>query len=306
MEARELSELAIAPALTDADLEALIAVRKSVDPAARPEVANLRHSLTSSTAGLTFLVARLDEEPVACGFVEASTDSHAEADVAVVPGRRRQGIGSAMLAAASTRAGNLGKDSLQLEVRKSDDASRSFLERRGFERVGGEEAVSLSLSGDFAPPKPPEGIEIVPRRERPDAVEPMYEVFLEAVEDVPGAGPAETIQSWRAREIDRPSRSPDLAFLAIADGEVVGYAVLDLLGDEGRHGFTAVKRAWRRRGVATALKQAQIAAAAERGLARLVTSSEERNLPMRSLNEKLGYRPDSDRSTVVMRGPLQA
>src|SRR5919108_3649498 len=135
---------------------------------------------------------------------------------------------SAMPAAASTRAGNLGKDSLQLEVRKSDDASRSFLERRGFERVGGEEAVSLSLSGDFAPPKPPEGIEIVPRRERPDAVEPMYEVFLEAVEDVPGAGPAETIQSWRGGGMDGPSRPPGLAVLGVAGGGGVGYAVLHL------------------------------------------------------------------------------
>jgi hypothetical protein len=41
------------------------------------------------------------------------------------------------------------------------------------------------------------------------------------------------------------------------------------------------------------------------GLARLVTGSEERNLPMRSLNEKLGYRPDPERSTVGMEGPLQ-
>jgi hypothetical protein len=41
------------------------------------------------------------------------------------------------------------------------------------------------------------------------------------------------------------------------------------------------------------------------GLVRLITGSEERNLPMRSLNAKLGYRPDLEWSTIVMRGPLQ-
>ena len=35
-----------------------------------------------------------------------------------------------------------------------------------------------------------------------------------------------------------------------------------------------------------------------------MTESEERNEPMRRLNEKLGYLPSPELSTVVMRGPL--
>jgi mycothiol synthase len=303
---RELSRLVIAPAERDQDLEALIRVRKIVHSAARPTVANLRHALASSEAGLIFLVAWLGDEPVACGFVERSTAAYAAADVAVVPTRRGRGIGSAVLAEAFARASHLGVESLQLEVQKSDETSRSFLKRRGFERVGGEEAVSLKLGGPITPSPLPEGIEIVSRRERQFDVEAMYEVFVEAVQDVPGAPLGETIEAWSAREIDRPSRSPDLSFAAYAGDEVVGYAVLDVFGDDGHHGFTAVKRASRRRGVATALKRAQINAATEMGLARIVTGSEERNLPMRSLNERLGYRPDPERSTVVMQGPLQA
>jgi GNAT superfamily N-acetyltransferase len=62
----------------------------------------------------------------------------------------------------------------------------------------------------------------------------------------------------------------------------------------------------RRQGVATALKAAQIEAARRAGFSRLLTSNEERNLPMRRLNQKLGYRADPARSTVVMRGPLTA
>lgn len=305
MQARELSQLVIAPAESDADLEALITVRKATDPRARPTLANLRHALTSSHAGLVFLVARLGDEPVACGFVQRSTAAHAAADVSVVPSRRRRGVATAMLAEASAHAARLGKDRLQFAVRKSDEDFRSLLERRGFQKVGAEEAVSLQLGGEVPDQTVPDGIDIVSRRERSFVAEALYEVFVEAEQDVPGAPGGETIESWSAREIDRPSRSPDLSFAAYVGDEPVGYAVLDVRGDEGHHGFTAVKRAWRRRGVATALKRAQIRAATEMALTRLVTGSEERNLPMRTLNERLGYRPDPELSTVVMEGPLQ-
>ena len=93
MPAVELSELALARAETDADLEAMIAVRKKVTPEARPMVENLRFNLQSKD-GLTYLVARLGGEPVACGFVEPWA-TFAWADIAVVPEQRRRGIGSA-------------------------------------------------------------------------------------------------------------------------------------------------------------------------------------------------------------------
>ena len=113
MQARELSQLVMAAAESDADLEALITVRKATDRRARPTLANLRHALTSSHAGLVFLVARLGDEPVACGFVQRSTAAHAAADVSVVPSRRRRGVATAMLAEASAHAARLGKDRLQ-------------------------------------------------------------------------------------------------------------------------------------------------------------------------------------------------
>jgi RimJ/RimL family protein N-acetyltransferase len=70
------------------------------------------------------------------------------------------------------------------------------------------------------------------------------------------------------------------------------------------HGLTATRRDWGRRGVATALKLAEIAAAKRAGFDRLVTENEERNEPMRRLNEKLGFVPAPELSTIVMRGPV--
>jgi GNAT superfamily N-acetyltransferase len=66
--------------------------------------------------------------------------------------------------------------------------------------------------------------------------------------------------------------------------------------------LTVVSRSWRNRGVATALKSAQIEAARRAGIVRMRTESEERNVAMRRLNEKLGYRPEP--GTVVLQGPL--
>jgi mycothiol synthase len=304
MNAVELSRLAIARVETDSDLRAMIVVRKQVTPEAHPILENLRHNLETNPR-LTYLVAHLDGEPVACAFVEPSSGDFAPADIAVVPSVRRRGIGSAMLAEVSARARALGKEELQFEVLEIDEESHAFLEHRGYRQTGGEKAVKLELGEIEAPAvEPPPGIRIVSRVDEPDLLEGMYEVSVEAAADIPGNVGTQTFEEWRGHEINKPSRRPELSFAALAGDEVVGYAALQVFADEAHHGLTAVKRAWRRRGIATALKRAEIAAAKEAGLRVLLTESEERNLPMRRLNEKLGFRPAPEWSVRVMRGPL--
>src|SRR4029450_4960926 len=161
----------------------------------------------------------------------------------------------------SDRARSPGKQLLQFEVRQSDAYSRGFLERRGYERVGGEEAVTLELGGKAPSPELPEGIRLVTLEDRPDLVEAMYEVFTEAEQDVPGEDVGTSYADWRSFNVDRPTRDPAFSFVALVGDEVVGFAQLDVFETEARHGFTAVRRTWRRRGIARALKRAQIAAA---------------------------------------------
>ena len=296
--------LAVARVQSDADLEAMIAVRAAAKPdQPAPRLDNVRHNLASSDT-LVYLVARLEGEPAACGFVDSWPDGYAEAHFVVAPRMRCRGVGSAVLAELGRHALEAGRPELQGEVTESDAESREYLERRGYTVVGGEKAVALDLESlDPESVQPPPGVEIVTLAERPELADALFPVAVEGVEDIPGNAGSPTLEQFRAIELDRPSRRRDLFFVALADGEPVGYASLDDYGRDATNGLTAVRRAWRRRGIATALKRTQIAAAKRAAYARLVTASEERNVPMSSLNQKLGYRLDPDRSTLTMRGP---
>ena len=302
-----MADLRIARVESDVDLEAMSTVLHLANPDLPPTAGNvegLRHNLDSNP-DLTYVVVHLDGAPAGCGYVELEDAAFAVAQVDVVPSLRGRGVGSGLLAEISGIAAANGRQELQGEVRESDAESRAYFERRGYVRVGGEQAVALDLAQhDPQLVAPPPGVSIVSREVRPDLAEAMYEVAKEAEEDIPGATPDRSFELWRSRELDRPSRNPALTFIALVGDEVVGYAGLDEYGVDAFHGLTAVKRAWRGQGVATALKRSQIAAAKERGVKRLVTESEERNTPMRRLNEKLGYRPEPSLSTVVLRGRL--
>jgi mycothiol synthase len=115
----------------------------------------------------------------------------------------------------------------------------------------------------------------------------------------------EAFEDWLAHDLRGSGDRPQATFVALAGNEVVGYAKFSLTGAQPTvafHDMTGVKRAWRSRGVAAALKRTEIAWAKREGYERLVTSNERRNEPIRRLNERLGYRPIAGR--VLMRGPL--
>jgi GNAT superfamily N-acetyltransferase len=58
---------------------------------------------------------------------------------------------------------------------------------------------------------------------------------------------------------------------------------------KAEHGLTVVSRDWRRRGLASALKERQIAWAAANGVRHLVTYTQTGNENMQAVNARLGY-----------------
>lgn len=171
--------------------------------------------------------------------------------------------------------------------------------------------VRLDLVGlDRPTPVMPDGVLLTTLAERPDLVTGVHRVAMEAFDDIPGADEpmaAGDLAEFRARDVDRPGIPADGFQVAIdtTTGEVIGYASLMFVpGSTTRawHDMTAVLRAWRGRGLATALKRATIAWAIDHGLTGLETGNDVDNAGMRAVNARLGYSPMPDELT--MRGPL--
>jgi GNAT superfamily N-acetyltransferase len=144
----------------------------------------------------------------------------------------------------------------------------------------------------------------------PGLIAGVHAVALETFEDIPGGDTpmvAGDLAEFRARDVDRPGMPHDAFMVALDDatGEVVGYASLMLVPGSTTvawHDMTAVRRSWRGRGMATALKRATIVWAIENGLTALVTGNDVDNAGMRAVNARLGYQPLPDE--VFLRGPL--
>ena len=91
-----------------------------------------------------------------------------------------------------------------------------------------------------------------------------------------------------------PDVLPGGTLVALDAGGVVGFAGLMRRRADphlAEHGLTSVAASHRNRGIATALKRAQLAWASRHGYRELMTSTQAANAPMRAVNEKLGYEP---------------
>ena len=229
----------------------------------------------------------------------------------VLPEARRQGVGSALLAAASDAARAADKTGFRTSLSEAHTDGHRFLANRGFVEVDRSKTVRLSLRGLDAPVAvPPPGIRFVTLADRPELVAGVHRVALEAFPDIPMAeDPLEvgTLEAFAARDVTRAGIPQDGFFVALdeAPAEVVGYA--SLIFEPGSttvayHDMTAVRPAYRGRGIATALKLATIAWAVDHGLEALETGNDEGNAPMRAVNARLGYVPLPDE--IGLQGPL--
>jgi GNAT superfamily N-acetyltransferase len=237
-----------------------------------------------------------------------SPEGVARGSVAVAPAFRRTGVGSALLDALSVWARDLGYVDLMGTVKETDDVSLAWTRRRGFVEVGRNSILALDLTRAMKPTvRAPDGIEVVAWAERPDATAGIYAVAREAYPDVPGEEDAEIapFEEWLAMDMQGAGDRPEATFVALAGDEVVAYAKLSLSlarPTVAMHDMTGVLRAWRGRGIARALKAAEIAWAMENDYERLETQNEERNEPIRRLNERYGYVVEP--GSVTVRGPI--
>src|SRR5438874_5351580 len=257
--------LQIAPCTDDQDEQVSLDIYNAIWPHDAITMDEVRSFKASVRAYVDYL-ARLDGVAVgsAAGAVFAQRPRRVFTLITVLPEQRRRGAGAALYEAISTWAAGQGLSELEAPIRDNDPESIAFAERRGFVEERRELGVVLHL--DEIEPRavePPEGVEIVTWAERPELAPGMYEVAREAEPDIPGSenDEVEPFEDWLAHDMQGSGDRPEATFVAIADGEVVGYAKFSLTRAQpttAHHDLTAVKRVWRGRGVAGALKATQI------------------------------------------------
>lgn len=260
-------------------------------------------------------LALLDGKPVgagSCSFnLGMEEDTAAFAVACVLPQARGQGVGTAIYKQVSAHARSLGKSQLMTWGYADDAAGVAFAERHGFVVVTRKPALRLVLDGCTRPTVDlPEDIAITTLADSPELAEGIWETASEAMPDIPHYAlpmSAGSLEEFVARSFAGPKYIPEATFIAVREGEVVGYAQLAWMSRAAGiadHAMLAVRRTWRGRGIAKALKARQIMWALDNGLTELRTGNDERNASARAVNANFAYTALPDQ--IGYRGPILA
>jgi GNAT superfamily N-acetyltransferase len=201
---------------------------------------------------------------------------------------------------ASAQARELGKAGLEVWTTDRTPDVVAFLEPRGYEEV--RRYVVSELDVAAAPDPDPPAFDLVTLAERPDLAAALYELAQIAHADQPGRSDSKVSDAWFQWGL--AANPPESYFIALDGDRVLGYGYLEHEDEQWRNGFVAVARDARGRGIAGAIKRAQIAWAKANGVPMLRTANEVRLEGMLALNRRVGYRALYDE--IVMRGPAAA
>jgi GNAT superfamily N-acetyltransferase len=292
----------IFPVETDAELEAWRRVRMAVVPNER--AASVEEMRRTRAPDHLMVLAELDGELAGAGIAGKSdlADSGFVAPRVLEPARRR-GVGTALLEALVEHVLALGFTQAGANV--DDPGSLAFAERFGFREVNRQiEQVRVVLDEE-PEAEVPAGVEIVRVADRPELWTAAYDTvaaqaFLDMALDRPVVA---TFEEWHNEWLTHP----EAAFVAVTRGEVIGCAGLQPDADfpeRAEHALTAVRRDWRRRGVATALKRTTLAWASANAIREVYTWTQSGNDDMRRVNERLGYITRTESISVRASLPL--
>jgi GNAT superfamily N-acetyltransferase len=289
-----MADLTIRRAVSDPDLEAWNRVRRIVLP---DEPIATIDQLRAANPDRMPLLAEVDGEVVGHGMASDSNLADGFAMTRILPDQRRRGFGSAVLRVILDHHVAAGRRSVASHAQ--DDGALAFATHHGFIEVDRQvEQVRTLTAVEPDPPTYP-GVAFTSVAADPGLLRRAYPLARQGYADLALAtGPAHVpLDEWLRDEASLPGGS----MVAIADGEVVGYAGLIAWNDDdtrAENGLTVVDREWRGRGLATALKRRQLAWAAANGLVELVTWTQDANDAMRHVNTRLGYVTRSVSHTV--------
>jgi mycothiol synthase len=269
----------------------------------------LRHDyryLTHCNPYRDMIFAEIGNQTVAYGRVYWRDELEGNRIFALIgyvhPDWRRRGIGKWLLAWLEERAVQLARQNpterphyFEVGAMESKSGAKTLFEDAGYEPVRYFSLMVRPNLNEIPSFQLPAGIEIRPVQ--PDHYEKIYEANIEAFRDHWGSCPEDEppLQAW----LDDPNFDPSLWCVAWEGDEVVGMVLnyidaAENLAFQRKRGYTeniAVRRPWRRRGIARALIATSLRILKERGMQEAALGVDTQN-PSGALQlyQSLGYR----------------
>lgn len=234
-------------------------------------------------------------------------------DVHVYPDVEGRGIGRALYEQVLRAVEPFDPIALRGQVKENHERARAFVHKLGFvEDKRDWDAILHLESFDMTPFESvtrhlkAQGIVICSLAELqadPEMRRKFHALFSEVRQDAPRSEPATPIpfEVFVKHVFDAPDFSLEGNFVALHKGAYVGLTQLWKGGatDELFTGLTDVKRDYRGKRVALALKLQAIAFAKEIGAPLIHTDNDTRNVAMLAINDKLGFVRQPARISVV-------
>jgi mycothiol synthase len=293
--------IALRVATTPDDLVVWADVKSRIVP---NEPVTAEQLATTDEPGRLLLLAEREGTVAGCGIASPSSfGGRVFVAARVLPEHRRQGVGGELVRALLDHGRALGRDGVNAFVDAGDEPSLAFARRLGLEEVDYQLEQVRTISAEEPAPQLPAGVGLTALTDRRlELLRTVWPVAEQGYADMPLPGAITMpLATWLRDEATRPEGS----FAAFEGREVVGFAGLCEHANglaTAEHGLTVVRRDRRRRGIALALKQAQLHWASRSGVVELVTWTQRGNEAMQALNAALGYR--NRLRVLTMQGPL--
>lgn len=226
-------------------------------------------------------------------------------EIQVDPAFRRRGIGSALYGRFLDELRQRNAVLVRATAQESMLDSIAFLAHRGFTEVQRTWESRLDVTRfDFArfagaaERVAAQGIAMttlaVERERDPDVLAKVFDLHLAADQDVPAIDPVTPVpfDVYLATNVNTPTALLDAYFLARDADRYVGVSNLQRSLEDPAilyQAVTAVRREYRGRGIALALKLQTVHYARANGYREIRTWNDVRNQPMLRINEALGF-----------------
>lgn len=217
----------------------------------------------------------------------------------------RQGLGQQLLTAVEEWAAEQGLTRLAASVLERQPEALPWAEQRGYRRMHHLYQSRLELSSfDPAPYLGPleraqaDGFRFASMAELAlgeAGYRRFFEFILDTHRDVPGDEdvPSPTYELAQQWLFQQPQFDPAAVWIALDGERWAALAHMTWRRDGGLYNqFTAVRREYRGRGLAQAVKMAGLLWAKEREVASLTTHNHSNNERMLAVNRKMGYVPE--------------